>query len=337
MVYDLNIPWSPTTSHQDLQRTIAFSESLGYTTLALNQILSSPLPSQIVNTLPSTSDFTLSSKSTLLHRCTLILHDPTQNHRLPALALHYHLLALRPTTEKAFLAACITLDSHSLISLDLTVRYTFHFKPKPLMTAVNRGIFFEICYAQIVDADANKRTNFISNVMAIVRATKGRGLVLSSEAKGVLGLRGVADVVNLLGVWGLSRERAVEGCRENPRGVVVNEGIKRRGFRGVVDVVYGGMPESSSFAAEHGKEKSITTPKIEKKGTGNNSAKRKAEDKVTPQSTPQLSKRAQKKARIAALQAENETSSSPSTPSKAPMPTRHLDTPISDVTKESNG
>lgn len=214
------------------------------------------------------------------------------------------------------------------------------------MTAINRGIFFEICYAQMVDGDSGKRRNFISNVMAIVRATKGRGLVVSSEAKGVLGARAPADVCNLLGVWGLSRERAVEGYRDNPRGVVVNEGIKRRGFRGVVDVVFGGEATTSSAAREK-KEKVMSTPGVGKKGKGNNNTtKRKAEEETTPQTTPQLSKRAQKKARIAALQAEKEGFSSPAstpssafavTPSKASAKVADVDTAMSGVTKESNG
>ncbi len=77
------------------------------------------------------------------------------------------------------------------------------------MTAINRGIRIEICYGQATGEDSSARRNFISNTMAIVRATKGRGIVISSEARNVLGLRAPADVLNLLGVWGLARERGV--------------------------------------------------------------------------------------------------------------------------------
>jgi ribonuclease P/MRP protein subunit RPP1 len=76
------------------------------------------------------------------------------------------------------------------------------------MTAVNRGIRFEICYSQSMESGGgDARRNFIGNVIAIVRATRGRGLVISSGAQSVLGVRAPADVLNLLAVWGLQRER----------------------------------------------------------------------------------------------------------------------------------
>lgn len=109
------------------------------------------------------------------------------------------------------------------------------------MAAVARGSRFEICYSQALaatGAEASRhRANFIGNVQGLIRATKGRGLVLSSEAKSALGLRGPADVVNLMAVWGLGPERGMEALGTTPRSVVVNEGVRRRGFRGVVDIV----------------------------------------------------------------------------------------------------
>lgn len=245
---------------------------------------------------------------------------------MSALASTYDIFALRPTTEKAFLAACLSLTEHSIISLDLTKRYPFHFKPKPLMTAVNRGVFIEICYAQAVGGDGAARKNFISNVMAIVRCTRGRGLVVSSEARSVLGCRGPADVVNLLGVWGLSREKGDEGLGVNPRGVVVNEQFKRRGWRGIVDVVDGGeslMPKKPivETAASPANGKNTEA----KKGKG----KRPAED--ANEATPPVSKRAAKKARLLALKESKEKDSEASTPEtdtpKTPLPPESSGTP----------
>lgn len=105
------------------------------------------------------------------------------------------------------------------------------------MAAVSRGVRFEICYAQALAADPHGRARFISNVTGLIRATRGRGIILSSEAKSALGLRAPADVVNLFTVWGLGNEKGMEGLGSVPRGVVVNEGIKRSGFRGVIDIV----------------------------------------------------------------------------------------------------
>ncbi|KAI8955596.1 RNase P subunit p30-domain-containing protein [Xylaria longipes] len=272
MLYDLNIAWSPHTSAADLERTLRFSASLGYDVVALNHTIGAPVPPQITNPLPKfDSSATSSSPSTpqpklptVLRRATLVLSESSQHHRLPQLASAYDILAVRPQTDDSFSAACQSLNDVSIISLDLTVRQPFTFRPKPCMFAVNRGVRFEVCYSQVLQGpapahvlglkgskdgsgghaggagaavDARARATFIGNVSSLIRATRGRGIIISSEARSVLGLRAPADVVNLLHVWGLSTDRATEGIGVLPRGVVVNEGLKRSGFRGVVDIV----------------------------------------------------------------------------------------------------
>ncbi|KAI1131255.1 RNase P subunit p30-domain-containing protein [Nemania abortiva] len=272
MLYDLNIAWSPSTSAADLERTLRFSASLGYDVVALNHTIGGAVPPQVTNPLPKFDSPTTASSSspqqpklpTVLRRATLVLSEASQHHRLPQLASAYDILAVRPQSEDGFSAACLNLNDISLISLDLTVRQPFTFRPKPCMFAVNRGVRFEVCYSQAlqgpapaqflgpkgakdgnggyagnggVGVDARARAAFIGNVSSLIRATRGRGIVISSEARSVLGLRAPADVVNLLHVWGLSTDRATEGLGVLPRGVVVNEGLKRSSFRGVVDIV----------------------------------------------------------------------------------------------------
>ncbi|QSZ37521.1 hypothetical protein DSL72_008619 [Monilinia vaccinii-corymbosi] len=313
MLYDLNVPWSSSKDPLDLQRTISFLSELGYGTIALNHIQSGPLPSNITNPIPTTFPFTVPPKTVILRRCTLVLADPSLNHRLSAISPAYDILAIRPTTEKAFLAACLNLTEHSLISLDLTQRFPFHFKPKPLMAAIHRGIRFEISYAQATMEDSNARKNFISNCLGIFRATRGRGVVISSEAKTALGVRGPADVVNLMAVWGLGRERGMEGLGDNPRSVVINEGLKRSSFRGVVDVVYGGERSATKDAEINDAQKNKANNG--EKGRG----KRKADDKEAKENEPpQISKRQAKKQRMEALKAAESNSSS----SKATSPVK---------------
>ncbi|KAI1103458.1 PHP domain-like protein [Jackrogersella minutella] len=251
MLYDLNIAWSSSTSAAELERTLRFSSQLGYNVVALNHALDAPLPSQISNPIPKFLPSNPSPQNeprnqqqrfpTVLRRLTVNLTDPSQNPQLPKAAQAYDILALRPQTEKAFQAACLTVSSTevSIISLDLSVRLPFYLRPKPCMAAINRGLRFEICYGRALapGADARARASFIGNVAQLVRATRGRGLIVSSEASDVLGLRAPADVVNLLAVWGLPTEKGLEALGTNSRGVVVNEGIKRSGFRGVIDIV----------------------------------------------------------------------------------------------------
>ncbi|KAL1879343.1 hypothetical protein VTK73DRAFT_7180 [Phialemonium thermophilum] len=289
MLYDLNLFWSPSTSVTQLERTLKFAASLGYDVVALNHTVSAPIPSHIANPIPQITEplscFTQphqqgnrsgndspappttqkkiaspvvapasprSKLPTTLRRVTVVISDPATNHKLPAFAAVYDIVAVRPTTEKAFAACCTNMSEFSIISLDLTAQYPFHFHPRTSMAAVSRGVRFEICYSQalfsasststssgLTPADSRARANFIANVSGLVRATKGRGIIVSSEAAGPLALRGPADVVNMLAVWGLAAEKGAEGLGINPRAVVVNEGIKRRGFRGVIDVIHG--------------------------------------------------------------------------------------------------
>ncbi|KAK4153230.1 RNase P subunit p30-domain-containing protein [Chaetomidium leptoderma] len=274
MLYDLNIAWSPGTPAAELERTLKFAKNLGYDVVALNHIISDAAiptqPTPITNPIPqltpphpsypsssssSTTNLSTTAPSSLpppttnqlpttLRRATLTITDPaTTNYRLADHARAYDLVALRPTSDKSFSWACLsTTDPPALVSLDLASHLGWHVHHRTAMAAVQRGVRFEVCYSQafggggVGDSGNRQRVNFIGNVQSLLRATKGRGVIISSEARGVLGLRAPADVVNLMAVWGLGPEKGFAALGEGARAVVVNEGIKRRGFRGVVDV-----------------------------------------------------------------------------------------------------
>lgn len=223
------------------------------------------------------------------------MSDPSQTHRLVQLAAAYDILAIRPLTDKAFQNACLNMAEPSLISLDMTHHLPFHFRPKPCMAAIKRGLRFEVCYSQMLTADARGRASFIGNVIELVRATRGRGIVLSSEAKSAMGLRAPADVVNLLAVWGLGTEKGNEGIGSIPRSVVVNERVKRTGFRGVIDIVKVAQnPED-----KNAKGPDATEGDVPKQGVNAQERKRKPEDNSTRTEQP-MSKRQAKKLRAAA-------------------------------------
>ncbi|ORY57186.1 RNase P subunit p30 [Pseudomassariella vexata] len=307
MLYDLNIAWSSSTSAAELSRTLKFSTSLGYNVVALNHTINPPFPAQTVNPLPNPPPTPASKAGNskiatanyeqpeILHRVTVILYEALSSNRLPQVAQAFDILAIRPMTAWAFQAACLSIAEASLISPDFTQQFDFHFAPKTCMAAVNRGMRFEICYAQFLLADARGRSNFIGNVMSLMRATKGRGLVVSSEAKGVMGLRGPADVANLLAVWGLGTERGMEALGVNPRAVVVNEGIKRTSFRGVIDIVQVAQREAGDKMEGIETEKSAAKEKGKglSNENGGNGKKRKDGDNTTGEAP--LSKRQAKK------------------------------------------
>lgn len=211
------------------------------------------------------------SSLTVLRRCTLILSESATNNRIAALSSNYDVLALRPVDEKTFQHACNTADC-DLISLDLTQRLGYHFKFKTVSDAIKRGVRFEVCYSQGLLGEALARRNLISNVTQLIRATRGRGIIISSEAKRALGCRGPWDVINLAAIWGLPQDRAHEAVTKEARSVVVSARLKRTSYRGVVDVVYGGekpAPQdasSSSSSNDKGKEAVSKKRKAEKLG-----------------------------------------------------------------------
>lgn len=271
--------------------------------IALNHTISEKLPSEIINPIPNPLPFTLPSSLTILRRCTFHLSDPSQNARLNALGAAYDIMALRPIDEKSLGLACQSLEC-DIISLDPSTRHRFYFRQKMLSSAQQRGIKLEICYAPgILAIDSQARRNLISNATQLIRATKGRGLVISSEAKRALSLRSPWDVVNLACMWGLGQERGVEAIGREARSAVMQSGLKRTGYRGVIDVVYGGerpplaeKPTKDKNAADAGKGK--------RKAVILDEGVEEAPEK--PISKTQLKKRA-KKAREEAARLENGT------------------------------
>lgn len=178
---------------------------------------------------------------------TLTLTDTLQNARLNQLAAQYDVLALRPVDERSLQLACGSLDC-DIISLDLTQRFPFHFKFKTLSEAIKLGKKFEICYSQGLLGDSMPRRTLISNATQLIRATRGRGLLISSEAKSAVHCRGPWDAINLAAVWGLGQERGYEAMTKEARSVVVGAQLKRTSYRGVINVVYGGEKPLSQIA-----------------------------------------------------------------------------------------
>jgi ribonuclease P/MRP protein subunit RPP1 len=205
-------------------------------------------------------------------RLTLALTDSYPNARLAELARAYDVLAVRPLDERGLQLACGSLDC-DIISLDMTQRLPYHFKFKMLSEAVKSGKKFEICYGQGVMGDSNARRNLISNATQLIRASRGRGLIISSEAKVAVACRGPWDAINLAAIWGLPQEKGFEAMSKESRSVVVTAQLKRTSYRGVIDIVYGGEKPEAPPA------KMLETPPATSKGKTNTVAgqKRKAE------------------------------------------------------------
>lgn len=192
--------------------------------------------SPITNPLP----FPTPPRLRILKRCNIFLTDSASNFRIPQLQQLYDLVAARPTDERTLQQACQSLDV-DIISLDLSRRFETYFKFPMLGSAIARGIKIELCYSQgILSSDPMAKRNLISNATQLIRVTRGRGLIFSSEAKNALGIRAPSDIINLASVWGLGTERGKDGLTKEPRSAVEYARLKRQSYKGAVDIVYGG-------------------------------------------------------------------------------------------------
>lgn len=233
--HDLNLLYNnePTKTATSL----AFARELGYSVVSLGINVTGKLPP----TLPviEKDQFNGPQFPKILSRLTLTISDHTQNHRVNSLNTAYDLVALRPTNDKALQLCCSSLDC-DIISIDFTQRIQYPLKFKTVASALQRGVRFEICYSGGITDGSDATRNLISGAGALIRATRGRGIIVSSEATAALGLRGPNDVINLATVWRLSQERGKEAICDEAERVVRLAGVKRTSFRGVVDVIEDG-------------------------------------------------------------------------------------------------
>ncbi|KAK9852638.1 hypothetical protein MYU51_007733 [Penicillium brevicompactum] len=301
MFFDLNVPYSP--DDPEVPHTLNFLAEIGYTTVALSQTVNGKLPATLKPPpLPTNAPKSLQ----LLTRLNLTLADPAQNQRLAALSQAYDIVALRPTNEKLLLNACTNLEC-DVISVDLSVRLPYHFKFKMLSAAIARGVRIEICYGPgVTGSGLDARRNLIGNATSLIRATRGRGIIVSSEARRALGLRAPWDVINLACVWGLSQERGKEAICEEARKVTALAKLKRTSWRGIVDVVHGGEKPKPAEPTQKAKAApKVSAPRPEKPAQDDNAAdnlKRKAsissepvaEDPDKPLSKREIKRRAKK-------------------------------------------
>ncbi|KAG7661295.1 RPP1 [[Candida] subhashii] len=276
MSYDLNIPWPVDNYNQkptpqqltNLKNTIITSYSLGITHQVINfsilETVKIPLnqPQDInpIDITYLTAELSPQFKNLkLFTRLTLIINDSSKLTGLTKLQNHFDLIAIQPLNEKALQLTITNLDI-DLISLNLASRLPFFLKHKIIGSGIEKGIKFEICYSSLVSgsigyANVGNETNvnlikknFFSNVLQLVRATRSRGIVVSSGATQPLQIRNSNDILVLLKTLGLDRSRAKSCISVNPERVLVNGRLRVKSYKQTISV---GNEESSLLDNVH--------------------------------------------------------------------------------------
>ncbi|KAI8920974.1 ribonuclease P/MRP protein subunit RPP1 [Powellomyces hirtus] len=185
-----------------------------------------------------------------LTRLTVVVDDIAANYQLNSNNAHlltYDLIAVQPTSEKLFQAACSVLEC-DIISLDMSARLPFFLKAPTVNLALQRGLVFEISYSAAI-RDPTARKNLVSNAAALVRITRGKGVLLTSDARKAMELRGVYDVINLASIFSLPQDRAKHALDATCRAVLLHAATRKQIHRGVVAM------EPAGTLAQHDKWK----------------------------------------------------------------------------------
>ncbi|KAJ2875421.1 RNA-binding RNA processing protein rpp1 [Coemansia asiatica] len=285
MFYDLNIALpeaagrpNASLSSQDWTRvlqTVEKARELGYSVVALNQAISGKLTAdhlKIWKTMPEVPNIQLSwsvhtGKRTLtngltgvvkrgqirvLRRVTAAISEADHGHSVAgtATAGEYDVVAVRPLTEKILQAASGgSWSGIDLISLDMGARWGFFAKHKTVGQALAQGFSFEVAY-QAALADPATRQQWVSNTAAMVRVTRGRGLVWTSGALRAFDLRSPYDVANLGDAVQLNADLAKRAVGANARAVLVHAFTRTGTLRAVVAASKEAVEEQGSGAGK---------------------------------------------------------------------------------------
>lgn len=137
----------------------------------------------------------------------------------------YNLISALPLDSTAFSQVCLSYSSPGpssidIIALDLatSARLPFQLKRSMVLKAIADGAVFEVCYGvamRLGDGSGSTsgaaatgqmsggpvprdaRRNVISGARELIRITNGKGIILSSEVRRCMELRGPLDLCNL--------------------------------------------------------------------------------------------------------------------------------------------
>nr|GMD14174.1 uncharacterized protein LOC109172840 isoform X2 [Ipomoea batatas] len=265
--FDLNIPYFESDRHVANKNTVKAMRlkliikamELGYTGVAYNRTIKGVMSesdrcsiplfplSSILKLAPSISSAVKLHRDLLsvpvsapfrqYTRLTVMVDSPAQASVLnvgnPVLK-SYDIVAVRPLNQNAFDHACRTSEV-DIITIDFSEKLLFRLKQPMVQAAIQRGVYFEITYSSLL-IDAQARRQMISNAKLLVDWTRGKNIILTSDAPSVTEFRGPYDVVNLVSLLGLSLEHAKAALSKNCRTLIENALRKKFYYKETIKV-----------------------------------------------------------------------------------------------------
>lgn len=198
MFYDLCVR----STQIDASKTAGY-DALGIVTEASGRVPSRPaVPMQ--NTGPEDKAIFLRIKgkrkpTQIFQRLTIVAEKVQQIERMPhadKVIRSFDVISIVPMSQQVFRFCCTTATAVDIISVHSEQRLSFVPNKSDVDVAISKGVHFEICYGAAI-RDTSMRRFFISNLTSLVRATRGRNIILSSGSSSGLAIRSPYDVMNL--------------------------------------------------------------------------------------------------------------------------------------------
>uniref|UniRef100_A0A915KLD6 Ribonuclease P protein subunit p30 n=1 Tax=Romanomermis culicivorax TaxID=13658 RepID=A0A915KLD6_ROMCU len=192
-------------------------------------------------TIPSPPQFTLdlgdgtAKKLKLYSRLTLGLADTSQVHNILKMPVveKYDVLCIYPKTDEMFNTIIKKLEV-DMITIEITQRANWISRKNLVQMAIEKGITFEITYSPAL-MDSSVRRDCFANGRDLHRASKGKGLILSSKASKPIEIRSPFDVANMGLLFGLTSEQSGRAVSSNALNLLLHA-ESRKTVKGVMNV-----------------------------------------------------------------------------------------------------
>lgn len=203
---------------------------VGYRNVAIEQVFEHE---NVNSSIPSPVDLSklrqkTEGKLNLFNRLTIVYSDPSVCHTMSKSQelKNFNIIAALPTNDTALQHACQNFIGEIITYNSKTIK--FRLNRKFYYLALRRNMFFELKYSPAI-LDSNTRRFTISRSLQYHLSGRGRGVIISSEAKDRFHVRSPYDVSNLGLIFNLSEDQARSSVNLMCRKVLITAESRRLG------------------------------------------------------------------------------------------------------------